>query len=102
MVKEFTIDGNLGTGELSPGVTKRRWEPEGGINKHREKIHKESKYSDHNKNLPFSFSRPKKSGSKQYMECTNCGHIVHVSVNTVGIICNECKTYANIKEVSTE
>ena len=32
---------DLGIGELSPGVTKRRWEPEGGINKHNERIHRE-------------------------------------------------------------
>ena len=102
MGKGFTIDENLGIGELSPGTSPRRWEPAGGINKHREKIHRESSYADKNKNLSFTFSKPRKSGPKQYMECTNCGHTVHVSINTVGIICIECKTYVNVKEVSTE
>lgn len=99
MGKEFKIEGNLGTGELSPGVTKRRWEPEGGVRKHNERIHRESSYTDQHKNLPFAFSKPTHSGRKRYMECEKCGYIVHVSINTVGIICNECKAYVNVKEV---
>jgi len=100
MMGKFTVDGNIG--ELSPGTTPRRWEPHGGINKHNERIHRESKFADQHKNLPFEFSKPKKAGRRQYMECSNCGHIVHVSINTVGIICNECKTYNDVKEVSFE
>jgi DNA-directed RNA polymerase subunit RPC12/RpoP len=97
---KFTVDGDIG--ELSPGSTPRRWEPEGGVRKHNERIHRESNFADQYKNLPFSFSKPRKSGRKEYMACTNCGHIVHLSVNTVGIICNECKTYNEVKEVSFE
>lgn len=100
MADKFTVDGNIG--ELSPGATPRRWEPECGINKLRSKIHRESKFADQHKDLPFMFSKPKRSGRKEYMECVNCGHVVHLSVNTVGIICNECKTYNDVKEVSFE
>lgn len=92
------IDGNIG--ELSPGTTGRRWEPEAGVNKHNEKIHRESRYADEHKDLPFTFSKPKKAGRRQYMECDTCGYIVYVSINTVGIICNECKSYVSVKEVS--
>jgi hypothetical protein len=98
---KFKIKEDLGTGKLSPGTTKRRWEPPSGTLKHNEKIHRESKYADSHKNLPFTFSKPKKAGRRQYMECNNCGHVIYVSVNTVGIICSECKSYVSVsvKEV---
>jgi len=96
---EFKIESDLGIGELSPGTTKRRYEPEEGVGKLNERIHRESNYIDQHKNLPFEFSKPKRSGRKRYMKCANCGNIVHVSVNTVGIICNNCKSYTNVKEV---
>jgi len=96
---DFKIEGDLGIGELSPGSTGRRWEPEEGVGKLKKRIHKESSYADHHKNLPFKFSKPKHGNRKQYMKCTNCGEIVYVSVNTVGIICNNCKAYVNVKEV---
>lgn len=99
MGDKFKIEGDLGTGELSPGTIGRRWEPEGGVKKHNERIHRESSYVDANMNLPFTFSKPKKGGKRQYMKCSKCGHIVYVSVNTVGIICKECSTYSSVEEV---
>jgi DNA-directed RNA polymerase subunit RPC12/RpoP len=98
-MSDFKIDGNLGIGELSPGSTGRRWEPEGGVRKHNEKIHRESNYVDTYGNLPFTFSKPKKSGRKAYMKCAKCGHIVHVSINTVGMVCKECNAYVSVEEV---
>ena len=89
MGDEFKVDGNVG--ELSPGSTPRRWEPEIGINKHREKIHRESKYADNHKNLPFSFSKPKKVGRRTLFACSECGHVIYTGVNAVGMICPECK-----------
>ena len=44
-------------GELSPGSTKRRWIPEGGEQRLRDRIHKESKFVDDHKNLPFTFAK---------------------------------------------
>lgn len=100
MVKKVDLKNvDLGIGELSPGVTKRRWEPEGGINKHNERIHRESKHVDAHRNLPFEFSKPPKSKRQMTVECVECGYITSASVNTVGMICNECKAYVNIKEV---
>ncbi len=90
---------DLGIGELSPGITKRRWEPEGGINKHNEKIHRESKYADSHKSLPFKFSRPPKSKRQMVVECIECGYVTSASVNTVGMICNECKDYVSVRAV---
>jgi hypothetical protein len=90
---------DIGTGELSPGATKRRWEPEGGVRRHNEKIHRESRYANEHKNLPFKFSKPPKSKRQMTVECVECGYMTHVSVNTVGMICNECKAYVSVKEV---
>ncbi len=98
MTDEFKVEGNIG--ELSPGVTPRRYIPEGGLGKLRSKIHKESKYVDKHKNLPFKFSKPSKPRRRKIVECNNCGKVSQVGLNTVGIICNECKRYASVGEVS--
>ena len=98
MGEEFKIEEKVGS-ELDPGVTPRRYIPDGGISKLRSKIHKESKFADDHKNLPFKFSKPKKSGRKKIIECCNCGKISQVGINTVGIICSCCKKYTSVKEV---
>jgi len=94
---DFKVDGEIG--ELKPGATPRRWEPEDGIKKHIEKIHKESKFTDNNKNLPFSFSKPKKLGRRSIFKCAECDYVISASVNAVGLICPECKKFTKIKEV---
>ena len=99
MGKGFNVEGDLGIGELYPGTTERRWEPEGGLKNHQERIHRESRYVDEHKNLPFEFSKPRKTGSRKYMKCSKCGHIVYVSVNTIGIICKECNAYVSVEGV---
>jgi formylmethanofuran dehydrogenase subunit E len=95
----FTINEDLGIGELSPGSTERRWEPEGGVGRHREKIHRESRHADEFKNLPFKFSKPRKAGRRHYVKCVKCGEIFYVSVNTVGIVCKNCNAYVSVEEV---
>lgn len=99
MGKKFNVEGNLGVGELSPGATERRWEPEGGLKNHNKKIHIESRYADEHKNLPFEFSKPRRQGPSKYMKCNKCGYIVYVSVNTIGIICKECNAYVGVEGV---
>ena len=85
---------------LSPGATPRRYEPIDGIKKHNERIHKESKYADDHKNLPFNFSKPPKPrGRTTYIKCDNCGHVTAATSVTVGIICNECKKFSTVTEV---
>jgi len=85
---------------LSPGVTGRRYEPANGTTKHNERIHRESKYADAHKNLPFSFSKPPKPrGVSTYVKCDNCGHITVATSVTVGIVCNECKKFSTVTEV---
>ena len=86
---------SLGTGELSPGATKPRYEPEGGWTKHKERIHKESKIAD-NKNLPFTFSKPRRTRHTTG-RCKSCGYTTSVSVNAVGLICPECNKYSAVE-----
>lgn len=85
--------------ELDPSSTKRRWEPEGGVSKHNEKIHRESRFASHHKNLPFTFSKPVHGERSKFVECINCGYKTFVSKNTVGMICSSCKKYTAVKEV---
>lgn len=88
--------------ELAPGATPRRYEPATGINKHNERIHRESKVAD-GKNLPFAFSKPSKpKGRSTYVKCNNCGYIASATTATCGIICPECKKFSAVSEVEDE
>ena len=89
-----------GSRELTPGAVGRRYEPEVGVQKHNERIHKESKWADDNKNLPFTFSKPKKAQRQKLVKCKNCGALKYVNKTTVGIICNECKEYSGVEEIN--
>ena len=81
--------------EVSPG-SKRRWEPEGGISKHNERIHKESKQAD-NKNLPFSFRKPNKPlGRSMEVVCPYCSKICSINDKTTAVICGSCKKFFKI------
>jgi len=92
--------GSLGVGELRPGVTKRRWEPEEGISKLNKRIHKESKFADDHKNLPFSFKKPQKSLPRTTaVSCDNCGNIVYGTRITVGVVCRSCGKFSTVSEV---
>lgn len=93
---------DLGVSELRPGVTPRRWEPEGGVGKLNKRIHKESKFADNHKNLPFSFSKPyKPKGRLKCFTCDNCGKLINGSSVTVGVICSNCKKFSTVSEVNS-
>lgn len=95
--------GSLGVGELRPGVTPRRWEPEQGVRKLNERIHKESKFADDNKKLPFTFSKPSKPIARSTLvQCNNCGSITSGTTATVGIICKHCNKFSSVTEVIYE
>jgi len=108
MNKQFTKDlkkaiAGDNIGELTPGATPRRYEPSGGTQRHNERIHRESKYADTHKNLPFEFSKPPKLTSRsKYIKCDSCGYITSASINTVGMVCPECKKYSSVTEVIDE
>lgn len=89
-----------GSKELSPGATGRRYTPAEGVKKHNERIHRESKWADENKKLPFTFSKPAKAKRAKTVKCKNCGAIKSVNINTVGVICNDCKQYSAVEEIN--
>lgn len=93
--------GVTGTGELRPGATPRRYEPNCGIKKHNERIHKESKNFDVNSNLPFTFRKPQKAISRNtVLVCDNCGAYISGTKATVSIICGSCNKFSSVSEVS--
>lgn len=88
--------------ELSPGTTGRRYEPNGGVQKHNARIHRESKIADQ-KGLDFSFRKPPKpKGRSAYVKCDNCGYITSGTTATVGIVCPECKNFSTVSEVEDD
>jgi len=89
-----------GSKELPAGATPRRYEPAGGVNKHNERIHNESKWVDENRNLPFTFSKPNKDQRQKLVKCLNCGALKMVNKNTVGVICSGCKQYSSVEEIN--
>lgn len=100
-MSEFKIEGDIGIGELSPGTTPRRYEPEGGVGKLNRRIHEESKKMDTHGNLPFTFSKPPKSTvRKKYVKCGNCGVVKQVNANCAGVICSNCNKFATVEEVN--
>ena len=92
------LNNNTVSTELPAGAT-RRYEPEIGVKKHNERIHKESAYADSYKNLPFTFSAPKKNKSSILKQCTNCESLVYVHKTCVGVVCKTCNKYSSVKEI---
>jgi len=86
-------------GDLSPGSTPRRWEPEEGVRKHNERIHRESKFADDYMNLPFSFSKPSRSKRNGWFKCVECGRVLTASVNTIMYACPECKKATKVERI---
>lgn len=85
-------------GQRSVG-SDRRYEPAGGLQKHNERIHRESKRAD-SKNLPFTFRKPPKPmGQTAYLKCDNCGNLSVGTTATVGVICKECGKFSTVTEV---
>ena len=85
--------------ELTPGSTPRRYEPNDGIRRHVDRIHRESKSAD-GKNLDFTFGKPwKPKGASAVLACDNCGYQLSGTVVTVGVICPECKEFSTVSEV---
>ena len=71
-----------------------------GIAKYKNRIHKESKIADDQKNLPYKFSRPPRAGKPRnvYFECVACGHESAVTEDTILVICGGCKHLNRVKD----
>ena len=89
-------------GELAPGATARRYEPKEGLSNLNKRIHRESTYTDKYKDMPFSFSKPKKAKKSVVKICANCKEPVSVNKDTVGVICRSCKIFSKVEEVCIE
>ena len=99
VLKISTLAKNKLNQELSPGQG-RRVEPEGGVEKHNKRIHKESKFARENKNLPFSFRKPPKPlGASIVLKCENCGTYINGTTATVGVVCKGCGKFSKVIEV---
>jgi len=86
-------------GELSAGSTGRRWIPDGGLQKYRERIHRESKFADEYKKLPFTFSKPRRPKLNECFCCEKCGYMLSAPKNTVMMICPSCKKVTQVVKV---
>jgi len=75
----------------------RRWVPEGGLQKLRSKIHKESKIAD-DKNLPYTFSKPIRK-SYAWFECVECGKVLNAPKNTYMLACSCCKKLTKVRKL---
>ena len=85
---------------IPPESVKRRYEPTIGVNKHNDRIHRESKYADSSKNLPYTFRKPPKPlGKSSLIKCDSCGNISCGTTKTVGIICSSCGKFSSVSEV---
>lgn len=61
---------------------------------HREKIHKESKFADDNKNLPFTFSKPKKpKPNRDAYQCSECSRIIPMDAPRTHAIACRCGNF---------
>lgn len=77
---------------------------EKGSKRYKEKIHRDSKFADKWKNLPFTFSKPAKRTQARrdiFHLCDTCQHVMLVSKFTAGMICKGCKSYSSITEANT-
>lgn len=73
---------------------------EKGARRYRERIHRESKFADDHKNLPYKFSKPKKSKpSNTHYECEECSRDFWVNEDTVIVICGHCKHMNRVKKM---
>ena len=83
--------------ELSPGSVSRRWLPKGGERAYRDKVHREGKFADEHKNLPFELSKPSRRVGHGWFACAECGRVLLASKNTVMCVCLDCKKLTKVE-----
>ena len=77
----------------------RRWVPEGGLQKLRSKIHKESKATDNHGKMPYTFSKPIRKSSA-WCECVECGRTFSATKNTYMVACPVCKKLTKVRKLN--
>ena len=76
----------------------RRWVPEGGLQKLKNKIHRESKAADDFKKLPFTFSKPIRKSHAVFV-CVECERMFDAPKNTVMVVCPDCKKLVKVRKL---
>lgn len=79
-------------------MSERRWIPEKGTQAYKDRIHKESKLADEHKNLPFTFSKPRRAKATDIFVC-DCGHTFSAPKGIIMFVCSNCK---QLKKVNKE
>jgi hypothetical protein len=88
LVKASKTDNDISTG--------RRYEPKGGMAKHRAMIDKDTKMSDKYSNLPFTFGNISKSAPSMVKLCEECMSSISCTKNSIGAICNKCNKFVKV------
>lgn len=81
-----------------PMADGRRWIPEEGMRRHKQKIQYESKLADR-KNLPYTISKPSARKSCTVFACVECGYQFSGSRSTVMVVCPDCKKLTKCEEL---
>lgn len=69
-----------------------------GPSAYKKKIAGDNRTSKGNKDLPYNFSKPKKSKPlKVAVECKDCGKMLFVSEDSVLVVCGGCGSVTRIK-----
>jgi len=96
----------MSTKDLEFGVNSRESSPNReapnkhvkGSKKYKEMVDRGSKAADQ-KNLPFTFSKPKKPEKTPVdCQCPYCDRIISVTKTTVCVICAACKNFYHVNE----
>jgi hypothetical protein len=97
-IQKSILQSDLGSGrELRPGEMGRRYDPPGGLKKHKARIDRDRKAAE---NLPFKFSKPSKPRpNNTAVACVSCGTIYMANRNTIGIICRNCNSFEKVVPV---
>ncbi|MCK5020529.1 MAG: hypothetical protein KAS32_26155 [Candidatus Peribacteraceae bacterium] len=70
-----------------------------GSRKYNERIHRESRYADTHKNLPFKFSKPlKRKSNNVLVVCKECTHDLHITQETIIVVCSWCGYMNKVKD----
>jgi len=85
-----------GSRELNPGEMGRRYEPVGGLNRHKARISRDLAAAG---DLPFKFSKPRKDKKCKPVQCVKCGTVYIAGVHTIGIICKVCNSFEKVTPV---
>ncbi len=67
---------------------------------HKEKIHRDSKFADNNKDLPFTFSKSKKSKpNRDVYQCSKCERVIPMDASRTHAIVCRCNNFIVVEEV---